>query len=91
MSRGGRRCEHNSDTTDERAITYALEYASPFVDYARLQSTLATLTAHELITSRRVDEGTSEFIPTDAGRALLAGRATQLEAACDVAVGERIT
>ncbi|ELY83905.1 hypothetical protein [Natrinema gari] len=83
------RCEHTGDTTDERAITYALEYAYPSVDYAQLHSTLAMLTAHELVTSRRVDEGTSEYTPTDAGRALLARRATQLAAACGVAIGDR--
>ncbi|AFO56190.1 MULTISPECIES: hypothetical protein [unclassified Natrinema] len=81
--------EHTGDTTNERAITYALEYAYPSVDYAQLHSTLARLTAHELVTSRRVDEGTSEYTPTDAGRALLARRATQLAAACGVAIGDR--
>ncbi|WP_226006707.1 PadR family transcriptional regulator [Natrinema salinisoli] len=83
------RCEHTSDTTDERAITYALEYAYPYIDYAQLQSNLATLVAHELVTSRRVDEGTSEYTPTDAGRALLARRATQLAAACGVVIEDR--
>ncbi|MDF9747030.1 PadR family transcriptional regulator [Natrinema salsiterrestre] len=83
------RCDHTSETTDERALTYALEYAYPYIDYAQLQSNLATLVAHELVTSRRVDESTSEYTPTDAGRALVARRATQLAAACGVAIGDR--
>ncbi|MBZ6496575.1 PadR family transcriptional regulator [Natrinema longum] len=76
------RLEGEADTTDQRAITHALERTYPYVDHVQLQSTLAALVGRDLLVSRRVDERTSDYTPTDAGRSLLARRTDALLEAC---------